>query len=251
MAQLSILTFRPGETLLHRLDTRYKLISFLALGLTVLYAKHGGLFVLTLFALSLLGVSRLFSLELCLQLRHLFFFLVFVWLARFLFTPGTPLVSFYFLTFTREGAADGALICYRMALIVLLSLLYSNTTRPSLTREAVHRILKPFPFVPGKQIADMMGLMTRFIPVILDRISETTEAQRSRAVENRKNPIYRIKNLVVPLLQGLFADAHALSEAMEARCYAQDQVLVPLPLDKAGWIGLAAVLFLCLLCLMP
>jgi len=251
MAQLSILTFRPGKTLMHRLDTRCKLLSFIILSLTALNAKLRGLLILSLFTLSLMGVSRLFSLGLCLKLRRLFFFLVFVWLARSLFTQGTPLISVSFLTFTWEGAADGALICYRMTLVVFLSLVYTATTKPSRTREALHRMLRPFPFVPGKQIADMMGLMTRFVPFILDRIGETAESQRARCVENRKNPIYRIKSLAVPLLQGLFVDAHFLSEAMEARCYAQNQTPVPMPLDRTGWIGLSAVFFLCLLCMMP
>ncbi len=249
MAELSAFSYLFKKTPLHGIDARCKLLSLAALSLTAIYVEPRGLFLLCLAALTLTAVAGLLSANLFRRLRHLLFFLMFVWAARALFTPGEPLVRFSFLSVTREGVLQGALLCARMGLVVLFSLVFSSTTQSARTREALERLLRPLPFVPGKQIAVMMGLMTRFIPVVLDRIGETVEAQRSRGVENRKNPLYRMKNLAVPLLTGLFWDAQVLSDAMEARCYSQGHNPDPENLDKKDWAVLAAVLFFCLLCL--
>jgi energy-coupling factor transporter transmembrane protein EcfT len=59
-------------------------------------------------------------------------------------------------------------------------------------------------FIPGKRIATMMSLTTRFVPVILNQANETAEAQRARGVENRKNPVYRLIRLGIPLIRRTF-----------------------------------------------
>ncbi|MBW1955533.1 MAG: energy-coupling factor transporter transmembrane protein EcfT [Deltaproteobacteria bacterium] len=251
MAGITVFGFQPGKTLLHRLDARCKLLSLVALGLTTIHARPGGLLLFTFFLLGLMGLARLNFQGLFPALRYLFFFLGFIWVARALFTPGFPLFSISFLHFSHEGVIQGALLCWRMTLVVFLSLIYIAVTRTTQTREAVQRLLQPFPLVPEKRIADMLGLMVRFFPMILDRIGETAQAQQARAVENRKNPVYRFKNLAVPVLLGLFADANILSEAMDARCYTPEQRIDPLPFDRKAQAGLAAVLLVCFLGLIP
>ena len=65
----------------------------------------------------------------------------------------------------------------------------------------------------------MIGLLMRFIPVIFDEAREIKDAQRARAIEARRNPVFRIVKLTVPLARRTFLRAEKLALAMEARCY--------------------------------
>jgi biotin transport system permease protein len=69
----------------------------------------------------------------------------------------------------------------------------------------------------------MIGLIMRFVPVILDQAKETSKAQRVRGVENRKNPVYRLIKLAIPLIRRTFESADKLAVAMEARCYSENR----------------------------
>ncbi|OEU72588.1 MAG: hypothetical protein BA864_00865 [Desulfuromonadales bacterium C00003093] len=134
-----------------------------------------------------------------------------------------------------------------MLLIVLAGLLFVSTTRPSEIRAAVEWFLSPFPFIPGKRVATMMSLIIRFIPVILEQAKETSDAQRARGVENRKNPVYRLMKLAVPLVRRTFESADKLAVAMEARCYTEKRVNIELYATRNDWIALFLVLCLCVL----
>jgi energy-coupling factor transporter transmembrane protein EcfT len=153
-------------------------------------------------------------------------------------TPGSVLVEWQFLTLTRPGLITGIRICWRLFIIALLGFLFVYTTRSSDIKAAVEWYLKPFGFIPAKQIAMMMGLIMRFIPVILNQAKETAAAQRARCVENRKNPYYRLKWLGVPLIRRTFEQADRLIVAMEARCYSENRTDPVLCSTRKDWIAL-------------
>jgi energy-coupling factor transporter transmembrane protein EcfT len=105
----------------------------------------------------------------------------------------------------------------------------------------VESLLKPFPFIPRKRVALMMGLLLRFLPLILSAARETADAQRARAIENRRNPVYRMVKLIIPLMRRAFLEADRLATAMEARCYTEDRVTPPIRTRSGDWVFLAAV----------
>jgi energy-coupling factor transporter transmembrane protein EcfT len=109
----------------------------------------------------------------------------------------------------------------------------------------VQWFLKPFAFIPGKRIATMMGLTTRFIPVILNQANETAAAQRARCVENRKNPVYRLIRLGIPLIRRTFERADRLAIAMEARCYSENRTDPELCAARTDWIALVVMMLIC------
>jgi energy-coupling factor transporter transmembrane protein EcfT len=90
----------------------------------------------------------------------------------------------------------------------------------------------------------MMGLIVRFIPVILNQAKETAEAQRARCLENRKNPLYRLVRLGIPLIRGTFEQADRLIVAMEARCYTENRTDPALSASRKDWIALLVVILL-------
>lgn len=85
----------------------------------------------------------------------------------------------------------------------------------------------------------MLGLTIRFIPIILNQMRETADAQRARGIENRKNPVYRTVKFIIPLMRRTFEDADKLAVAMEARCWSENRTDPELSFGKSDW---AAVL---------
>jgi energy-coupling factor transporter transmembrane protein EcfT len=219
MAELSVFAYRQGDSVAHRLDPRIKLISISLLSAAILAAQAAGLFVATGLIIGATIYCRVSLRQIGHELRWLLFMLVAVWGIRALVTPGETLFSWSVFSVSRTGVLTGAIICWRWVIIVFLGLTVSVTTRTEDIRAAVEWFLRPFPWLSPHRIGTMIGLLIRFIPVILTHAREMGAAQRARCVENRKNPLYRLRVLALPLLRRTFVTADYLTMAMEARCY--------------------------------
>ena len=247
MAELTPFSYRPGVSVLHLQDVRFKLVFIVFISIASMKACFMSLSVLSFALFSAILIIHLPLKTILKELRYFFVFLIFVFAARALCTPGMPLIEFVGIDITRQGIYDGTLVCWRMLLVVLVGLLFVSTTRSSETRAAIEWFLNPFPFIPGKRVATMMSLIVRFIPVIFKQAKETSDAQRARGVENRKNPVYRLMKLAVPLIRRTFESADKLAVAMEARCYSEKRINTKLYANRSDWIALFLVLCLCVL----
>ena len=239
MAGLSVFSYRAGSGLLHRLDVRFKLAMFALLSVAVLRSGPWGLSLLSLMtAMALLRLKIALS-ALLHELRFFGLLLMLVFAARAVFTPGPALIRFHGLTITQSGLADGGLVCWRLALTVLISIAFISTTRFKEVKAAVLWLLRPLPFVPAQRVALMMGLSLRFIPVILNRAHTISDTQRARCIQNRKNPFYRAVKFAVPLLRKTFQEADHLAAAMEARCFSDHRTEPRLSATWREWTALA------------
>lgn len=247
MAELNPFAYRPADTFLHRLDARFKLFFVVLLGLTGLHVHCAPLVTLTTLALILISRIRIPPAAIVYELRYLGLLLIAVFVARAATTPGTTVFSMYFLNLTQEGLYNGGLIAWRILLIVLLGIVFVSSTRTSQTRGAIEWIFRPIPFVPEKRVATMIGLMLRFIPVILHQAKETAVALKSRGIENRKNPVYRLKTLALPLFRNILLTGEDLSDAMRARCYSENRTAPAHHAGRLEWISLTLVLSLCMM----
>ncbi|MGW8303485.1 MAG: energy-coupling factor transporter transmembrane component T family protein [Desulfobacterales bacterium] len=245
MAELTAFSFQPGTSLLHKLDVRFKLLFLILISLVSLGGGFTGLGVLTGLVTALSIHSRLPLKSGFREFRFFLIFLVLILAARMLTTPGTAIIEFKSFAITRPGLISGVLICWRMVIIAFVGFLFVFTTPSSEIKAAVEWFLKPAAFIPGKRIATMMGLIARFIPVILNQAKETAEAQRARCVENRRNPLYRIVRLGVPLIRRTFEQADRLIVAMEARCYSENRTDPELSATRTDWIALLIISFIC------
>jgi energy-coupling factor transporter transmembrane protein EcfT len=244
MADLTAFSFQSGTSLLHRLDVRFKILFLILISLMSLRGGFLGLGVLTGLITALVIHSRLPVRLAFKEFRIFWLFLLLILIVRMLTTPGSLLVEWEFLTASRSGLISGIRICWRLLIIALLGFLFVYSTRSSDIKAAVEWYLKPFGFIPAKQVAVMMGLIVRFIPVILNQAKETAAAQQARCIENRKNPYYRLKWLGVPLIRRTFEQADRLIVAMEARCYSEnrtDPVLCSTPKDWVALLVLIAI----------
>ncbi len=245
MAELTSFGFCPGDSLLHHLDARFKLIFIILLSLVCLNLYFVSLGIFTVLLLGCIINARLALNSGFKELRYFFILLLLVFIARVLSTGGTPLINIKFITVSQEGLFAGILVCWRWAFVILLGFTFVATTRPSAIKAAVQWFLKPVPLIPEQKVAVMMGLILRFVPVIFDQAKETLEAQRARCVQNRKNPVYRLIKLGFPLMRRTFERADDLVAAMEARGFTENRTDPELVSTQRDWIALIVIIGLC------
>ena len=245
MAELTAFSFQSGTSLLHKLDVRFKLLFLVLISLISLAGGFAGLSILTGLVTVLIVHSRLPLKSGFKELRFFLIFLLLILAARMLTTPGEVLIEIKSIAISRPGMRSGIIICWRLVIIAFVGFLFVFTTPSSEIKAAVEWFLKPAAFIPGKRIAAMMGLIARFIPVIINQAKETAEAQRARCVEYRRNPLYRIVRLGIPLIRRTFEQADRLIVAMEARCYSENRTDPVLSANRLDWVALAFIIIIC------
>ena len=227
---------RPAQSGLHRMDARLKLPLVGLASAACLDAGAGGLaWIGAVLAVGLLS-ARVRPGAVAAELRRIGPLLMLVFTARALTTAGAPVLHTGGLTVTAEGLISGGLVCLRLVLAYLIAALLVATTRSADIRAAVRWFLKPLPLIPADRVATMLGLMVRFIPMILEESARTAEAQRARAVENRRNPFYRMTRFGRPFMRRVFAAADRLALAMEARGYTEQRTAPELKTAGRDWI---------------
>jgi len=236
-----------GDSLLHHLDPRFKLLYIILLSLVCINLNVISQAIMTVLLLVLIVHARLPLSSGIKELRYFFVLLVFVFIARAASTGGEPLTDVKFFAVSRQGLYAGLLVCWRLAFIVLLGFTLISTTRPSEIKAAVQWFLEPVPFIPEQSVAIMLGLILRFVPVIFDQAAETVTAQNARCVQNRKNPVYRLIKLGFPLIRRTFEHADGLVAAMEARGFTEHRTDPDLVSQRRDWMSLAVVVGLCVL----
>lgn len=226
LSGITIGQFIPGESLLHLLDPRTKVLGVLAGAVSVLAAADWRGFALAAgLTLAALLLSKLPARTFLGGLRSLWVLLAITFLIQLLLTPGEALLALGPLQITREGLAAGVQIFLRLALLILLASLLTLTTSPITLTAGLERILSPLQRVgvPAHELAMMMTIALRFVPTLLQEADTVLKAQRSRgAGSTGRGPAGWARNLLplfVPLFAGALRRAEDLAVAMEARCY--------------------------------
>ena len=153
-----------------------------------------------------------------------FLLLIAVFFNLFL-TPGEPLFSFWKLTVTKEGVRLAAMMAIRLVFLIIGSSLMTLTTTPNNLTDGMEKLMSPLKrlHVPVHEVAMMMSIALRFIPILLEETDKIMKAQIARGADFESgNLIKKAKSLVpllVPLFISAFRRANDLAMAMEARCY--------------------------------
>lgn len=217
----------PGNSLIHRLDPRSKLLAMFLFVLIIFWANNLItnllLFVFTFFLILISRVPVGFFVK---GLRSMVFLVAFTTMFQLLFTTaGTPIVQFYFIRITDIGLVQAGIIFSRFVLIIFFSTLLSLTTMPLSLADAVESLLKPlsaFKF-PVHEVGLMLSMSLRFVPTLMDDTLRIMNAQRARGVDFGEGTILQKVKSIIPILIPLFASsfkrADALAIAMEARGY--------------------------------
>lgn len=216
----------PGNSLLHRLDPRTKVMVVLGAAMCVLAASNWQGFVLavglTLAAMALSGMPAGIFLG---GLRSLWVLLAITFLIQVLLTPGEFLIGYGPVRISREGLDAGGQIFIRLALLILIASLLTLTTSPINLTAGLESLLSPLRRlgVPARELAMMMTIALRFVPTLLQEAEVLIKAQRSRGAGfSAGRPVSWARSLLplfVPLFAGALRRAEDLATAMEARCY--------------------------------
>ncbi len=227
MDKLILGRYIPGNSLIHRLDPRSKLIAMILYIIIVFWANN---FITNLIMLTFTLVVIFLS-----QVKLSFFFngikpmvgiILFTTIFQMLFTQGGEVfLSLWIIKITSYGLSQAALIFMRFLLIILFSTLLTLTTTPLSLADAVESLLKPLERlkVPAHEIGLMLSLSLRFVPTLMDDTTRIMNAQRARGVDfGEGNLIQKVKSIIpilIPLFASSFKRADALAIAMEARGY--------------------------------
>lgn len=217
----------PGNSLIHRLDPRTKLLSLVAyivcLFLAVDYISYGLMF---LFLATVIWVSTIPVKAIWRGMKPLIFILVFTGLLNLFLTDGdTQLVSFWGLTITLEGVKHAAFMIIRILMLISGTFLLTYTTSPIALTDGLESLLKPLKAIrmPVHELSMMMCIALRFIPTLIEETDKVMSAQKARGADFESGSLLsRAKALIpilVPLFIGAFRRADELATAMECRCY--------------------------------
>jgi len=247
MADSLALHFQPGKSLLHRFDPRLKTLSLLIVSPSIMIAWPAGLMILSLVLTAAASRTGLNWRAVVHELRYFGLLLLAVFLSRAVFTPGRTMIGVGSIHLTDSGIFSGFIICWRLVLVAVAGLIYAATTRPKEIRAAVEWLLAPIPGIPEKRLGVMIGLIVRFIPMILDQARETMAAQKARCVECRKNPYYRLTRFAMPVLRKTIKLADRLVMAMTARCYNEAGTPPAMRIRPNDWVAFGVVLVVCII----
>ena len=218
--------FFPGDSLLHRLDPRTKIVLlFFFLAAIFVFDSPLAYAALTAFTAALIAVSRVPLLLMLKALKPLSWIIAFTFVIHLVSTPGDAFFHVWLFDFTWQGAAKGFFIALRLALLILLSALLTYTTSPLALTDALETLMQPAKRVgvPAHEIAMMMTIALRFVPTLIEEADKIMKAQQARGADlTEGSVIERIKGFVpvlVPLFISAFRRADDLALAMEARCY--------------------------------
>lgn len=218
--------YYPTGSIIHQLDARTKIIGTFLFIITLFFVDNVWVFIVPALFLSVsIYMSKVPFKMLCKGLKTIIIIVLFPVILNMIFTPGTPLVSFWKITITVEGVIIASLVAVRLVILLFASTLMTLTTSPIELTDGIEVLLKPFEKigVPAHEIAMMMTIALRFIPTLLEETDKIIKAQKARGADFESgNLLQRAKHLVpllVPLFISSFRRAHELAVAMEARCY--------------------------------
>ena len=224
--------FFPGNSVLHKLDPRMKLILMIVFIVGTFLAKTVLSYCFCLaFTVFLVLVSRIRFSVILKGLKPILFLIILTAVFNLFLVKGEgePLVSFWRLSIYAEGVVYAATVAVRIICIIAgTSVLLSYTTSPIALTDGLERLLSPLKKIkiPVHDFSMMMTMALRFIPTLLEETEKIMNAQKARGADfSSGGLIKRAKALIpvmIPLFVSSFHRAEELAVAMECRCYRGD-----------------------------
>ena len=224
---ITIGQYYPSNSKLHRLDPRVKIVCTLLYLISLfLFNNIWGYLVATAFLVFVIRTSKVPFKFIVRGLKPIIMLLMItVVFNLFLNNQGKILVEFWVLKITTVGLETAVFMAIRLIYLILGSSLMTFTTTPNALTDGIESLLKPLEKVkvPVHEIAMMMSIALRFIPILLEETDKIMKAQIARGADLESGNILQKAKAMVPILVPLFVSAfrraNDLAMAMEARCY--------------------------------
>jgi len=226
LRDITIGQYFPGDTIVHRLDPRTKILIAIMFIISLFFIKtfYPYIFILAFIILTV-KLSRVPFRYVLKGLKPLMLIIVITFAINIFMTKGEVLFSIGPLDVTKEGIRQAVFMALRLIFLITGTSLLTLTTSPISLTDGIEKLMSPLRKVkvPVHELAMMMTIALRFIPTLLEETDKIMKAQTARGADFESgNIIRRAKNLVpllVPLFINAFRRADELAIAMEARCY--------------------------------
>jgi energy-coupling factor transport system permease protein len=223
---ITIGQYYPQDSPVHRLDPRVKLLGTVLFVVSIFLISNIFSFVaVTIVLVAVIRLSRVPMKYLLKGLKAIFMIIMLTFLFSLFLTAGEPLFQIGFLKATKEGLNTGIYMVFRLSYLIIGSSLMTLTTTPNQLTDGLEKGLGFLNriHIPVHEIAMMMSIALRFIPILMEEMDKIMKAQRARGADfDSGNLVQRAKALVpllVPLFIAAIRRADDLAMAMEARCY--------------------------------
>ena len=218
--------YYPAGSILHKLDPRVKLVGTMIFLIAVFsYRGIPGLVCITVCLAALIKLSKVPFSYMVKGLRAIVVLLALTCVFNLFLTPGEVVFSFWKITITKEGINLSFRMVLRLIYLILGTSLMTLTTTPNQLTDGLEQGLKPLNriHVPVHELAMMMSIALRFIPILIEETDKIMKAQTARGANFDEGGLIQKAKSMVPLLVPLFISAfrraNDLALAMEARCY--------------------------------
>ena len=255
MRDVSFGQYYPSSSFVHKLDPRVKILFLIAYITAVFLAKNfyaigacAALFVLIVIFSGVPFRSLLRS------IKAIMFLLLFTAVLNLFFHQGeTIILSWWIIKISKEAIYFTIFLAARLFLLVLASSVLTLTTTPVSLTDGIESLLKPLKYIrfPVHELALIMSIALRFIPILTDETGRIMNAQKARGADFETGGLFkRVKAIVpilIPLLISAFRRADELGDAMDARCYSGSKVRTKYKKLTFGWRDLVAFLLIAVL----
>lgn len=242
--------FFPGDSALHRMDPRTKILLVLVYIILIFcihnFAGYGLFALVTLGCILISKVPPRFILK---GLKPIMVFIVITGIFNLFLTQGDPIFSWGILTITRQGVYYAAFMVLRLVFLMIGTSLLTLTTSPIALTDGMEHLLRPFRKIglPAHELAMMMSIALRFIPILMEETDKIIKAQSARGADFESGNLLRRAKAMVPILIPLFISAFRradeLATAMECRCYRGGENRTRLKELRFHRVDLGAALF--------
>ena len=249
---ITIGQYYPADSVLHKMDPRAKLVGTLVFIISVfVFHTFPGYAVATIFLAAMIILSKVPVKFMFKGLKAIVMLLMITVVFNIFLTPGKVLWQWGILHVTEEGLKLAGRMAIRLTYLVIGSSLMTLTTTPNQLTDGLERLLRPLNklHVPIHEIAMMMSIALRFIPILTEELDKIMKAQMSRGVDFESGNILERGKKLIPVLVPLFIAAirraSDLAMAMDARCYNGGEGktrLHPLIYEKRDYIAYGIML---------
>ncbi len=227
MKDITLGQYYPVKSFIHSLDPRTKILStVLLIILTFICSTFAGLLMCALFIVFMTVTAHIPFGKMLGGLKAIYFILLFTFILNmFFYSEGTVIFEAWIFKLTTGGIRRAAFMAARLIMLVTGAGLMTFTTSPIELTDGLESLMSPLKKLkfPAHEIAMMMSIALRFIPILSEETDKIMKAQSSRGAVFDSGSVFKraraIVALLIPLLVSAFRRAEELAMAMEARCY--------------------------------
>ena len=248
---ITIGQYYPAESVIHRLDPRVKFTGTIVMIVSLfVFDSFWGFVPAAVFLGLVIALSKVPLKYIFKGLKPMLFLLIFMMLMNLFLTPGEVIWQWWKIDITREGVNMAGFMGLRLVFLVTGSSMMTYTTTPTALTGGMERAFAPLKLfrVPVHEVAMMMSIALRFIPILLEETDKIMKAQLARGADFESGNVFKRAKALLPILVPLFVSAFRragdLAQAMEARCYHGGKGRTRLHPLKYSWRDLLAYLVL-------